>query len=71
MTNTKLLRSKIEDSGIKIAHIARKLELSRVGLYNKLNNKSEFTAREIDGLSYLLRLTRDERDDIFFAKKVN
>lgn len=71
MTNTDLLREKITESGMTITHIARAIGITREGFYNKLNNKTEFNAPEIEGLKNLLRLTREERDNIFFAKIVN
>ena len=43
------------------------MNLSRAGLYNKINGKSEFYASEIQKLSKLLKLDTDEREDIFFA----
>ncbi len=47
MTNTELLRKRIDQSGYKMSFIAQKLKLSYQGLLNKINNKSEFKASEI------------------------
>lgn len=71
MTNTDLLREKITESGMTITYIARALGITREGFYNKLSGKTEFNAPEIEELKNLLRLTREERDNIFFAKIVN
>lgn len=70
MTDTELLYEKIKQSGLKICFIAWKLGLSRQGFYNKVNNKSEFNAKEIQLLYSLLGLTEKERIKIFFAKNV-
>ena len=67
MTNTVLLRTKIEQSGYKLRFIAGKLGLTYQGLLNKLNNHSEFRANEIQALYNLLGLTEKERVAIFFA----
>lgn len=67
MTNTKLLREKIDQSGYKLRYIARKVGITYQGLLNKINNRSEFRANEIQALYDLLDLTEKERVDIFFA----
>ena len=67
MTNVLALRDELNRSGISVSFIARKMGLSREGLYNKLNNQTEFKASEIVALSEILNLPRDKRDEIFFA----
>lgn len=67
MTNTELLREKIENSGYKLQFIAKSLGLTYQGLLNKINNRSEFRASEIQALYNLLGLTEKERVAIFFA----
>ncbi|MCI7631615.1 MAG: helix-turn-helix transcriptional regulator [Oscillospiraceae bacterium] len=69
MTDTELLRKKIKQSGYKIQFIAKKLGISYQGLLNKINNKSEFRAKEIQILHDLLNLTEDERVAIFFTRE--
>lgn len=71
MTNVETLKAKIEASGITIAFLARKLGISREGLYLKLNGTTEFKASEIATLSETLHLPPDQRDAIFFAQTVN
>lgn len=71
MTNSILLNYKIKSSGYRHGFLAEKLGLSRTGLYNKINNKSEFLASEIQTLSEILNLSPDERQAIFFAKEVD
>ena len=70
MTNTKLLREKIEQSGYKLRFIAEKIGITYQGLLNKINNRSEFRANEIQALYDLLGLTEEERVAIFFASQV-
>ena len=67
LINSEILCQKISDSGMTITYIANKIGISREGLYNKLNNETEFKASEIAALKKLLRLSVKERDTIFFA----
>jgi hypothetical protein len=69
MTNTKLLRERIERSGYKYTMLAEKLDLTYQGFLNKIENNREFKASEIEALRILLGLTDEERDEIFFVKK--
>lgn len=69
MTNTELLRAKIEQSGYKMRFIACKVGITYQALLNKINNQSEFRAKEIQALYNLLHLTEEERVAIFFAEK--
>lgn len=71
MVNIELLKKTIEDRGITIVRLAQKSNIERATLYNRLNNKGEFTASEIVGLSDALMLTKNERDDIFLVESVN
>lgn len=70
MTETKLLKEKIDQSGYKLKFIAKKVGLTYQGLLNKINNHSEFRASEIQKLSEILSLTKDEQISIFFTQKV-
>lgn len=67
MTNTDLLKAKIESSGYKLKYIASKIGLSYQGFLNKIQNKTDFTAPEIKGLRELLCIPADEAEKIFFA----
>ena len=42
MTNTELLREKIDQSGYKLRFIAKKIGITYQGLLNKINNRSEW-----------------------------
>ena len=62
MTNTTLLRQKIDESGYKLQFLAEKC-----GFMKKVNNETEFKASEIKVLKELLKLTNEEANKIFFA----
>lgn len=68
MTDTLLLQEKIEQSGYKKIYIAARLGITLQGFLNKINNKTEFKAKEIQILYNLLNLTESERERIFFAE---
>lgn len=67
MTDTKLLRDKIEESGYKLRFIATKLGITYQGLLKKMSNETEFKASEIQALYVLLNLNEEEREAIFFC----
>ena len=70
MTNTKLLKKAIKDAGIKILAIMEALEIkSYETIRRKINNKASFTAGEIQILCELLHLTKEQREQIFFASE--
>lgn len=71
MTNDYLLNEKIKKSGYRFGFLANQLNLSRTGLYNKINGKTEFLASEIQSLSDILNLDIHERENIFFNKEVD
>ena len=66
MTDEKALRDKIEKSGYKLRFIAKKIGMSYQSLLNKMSNKSDFRATEIQALCSLLNISVSERDLIFF-----
>lgn len=68
MTNTPLLEEYIKKSGYKKSFLAQALGISRYSFTLKCNNKSEFTASEIDILCKLLNIGVKDRMAIFFAK---
>ena len=71
MTDCARLKEKISNSGISITFLADKCKVSREYFYRKLNGKVEFKQSEILVIQDILRLTQAERNDIFFAKKVD
>ena len=71
MTDTGLLKVKIEESGYKLQFIAERCNLSYQGFMNKVNNKTDFTAPEIKILRDLLKMSPTEMEVIFFAVDVD
>lgn len=70
MTNTSLLRKKIDESGYKLRFIASKLGITYQGFLKKINNETEFKASEMQILIELLNLTDAEFEQIFFTLNV-
>ena len=70
MTNTELLKKKIDESGYKIAFLAEKTGITPQCFYKKLKDGSEWTYSQVKILSNLLNLTKSETDRIFFNLKV-
>lgn len=69
MTNTKLLKKIIDESGLKIGFIADFVGISRQALWNKVNNSSSFNQYEIEKLCDILKITSlKTKEAIFFAK---
>lgn len=71
MTNTSLLRKKLDESGYKLRFIAKQLGITYQGFLKKINNETEFKASEIQALKEFLNLTDEERDKIFFTLYVD
>lgn len=72
MTNTKLVKEIISQSGLKLQFIADKLNISRYALSLKIDNKSEFKSSEISTLCKLLGIkSLKQKEKIFFAKQVD
>lgn len=71
MTNSCLLRAKIDERGYKLRFVAGKLGITYRGLLKKITNETQFKATEIQILKELLNLTNEERDKIFFALDVD
>ncbi len=68
MTNTEKLNKRIEQSGLKKAHIAKSLGMAVSTLSRKISNKMDFKASEIDALCDVLGIeSLEEKEAIFFA----
>ena len=68
MTNTKLLREKIDASGLKLSYIASQLWISPKALTMKIENQTQFKAAEIKRLSEILGIeTAEEQEQIFLS----
>ena len=70
MTNTTLLKKKIDSSGYKVIFLAEKVGLTPQGFYKKLKDGSEWTFSQVMILKDLLHLTNEEVDSIKKKKKV-
>ena len=69
MTNTDLLKDKIDKSGLKISFIADFIGISRQLLWKKVNNLTPFNQYEIDKMCDVLRITSlRQKESIFFAR---
>lgn len=64
MANIELLKEKMSDSGMTVSAIADKSGILRETLYNRMKS-GNFYASEIVALTRTLRLSRNERDEIF------
>lgn len=69
MTDSMLLKERINLSGYKLGYIAEQLGISRYSLYQKVGNKREFSISEMLKLCEILNIEKEERDEIFFAQK--
>ena len=71
MTNTALLKKKIQERGVKLGFLAERLNTSYHWLKQKIENKRDFKAWEIIAMCEALEITDiSERDRIFFAQNV-
>ena len=71
IVNSDALKKFIQDKGISLNYIAKKLGITYCALYNKLNNKSEFKASEINKISVILNEPFSNLEHLFFANKVD
>lgn len=69
--NLKYLNEKIKESRISITAFAEWLGISRQSFYQKINGKYEFKSSEVATLCRILRLSEDEKQEIFFADAVD
>ena len=67
MTNSLELELQIKRVGISKKELAKKLGISEMSLFNKIKNEKEFKASEIVALTKVLKLTQEQRNNIFFA----
>ena len=68
MTDTELLKNIIAKSGLKLDYLAKKCDISRQSLTNKIMNRNLFTAKEIDILCKELKIVNlIEKEHVFFA----
>lgn len=65
--NLELLRQKIDDSNIKKGALKEAIGCTYSTLSRKIDGKSDFTVKEMEKIVLLLRLTKSEKDKIFFG----
>lgn len=71
MLNVNKFKAKVVERGFKIPEVAKKVGINASTMYRKLNTKgSTFTVREVQELSKVLNLNRDEFMSIFFDEGV-
>ncbi|MDR2728655.1 MAG: hypothetical protein LBB56_05935 [Chitinispirillales bacterium] len=70
MPDIGLLKRAIDESGFKQQYIAKRLGISHYSLINKLKNKTEFLANEVQLLCSLLAIDNCYRGAIFFDESV-
>ena len=63
MTDTELLKEKIEKSGYRFNWIAKNLNLTPYGLIKKVNGETEFKATVIVKFKEILKMTTFKRKD--------
>ena len=66
LTDTDSLKMLIKESGIKLDALCKACGVTYATLRSKINNESQFTAKEISIISTVLGMTSDQRDSIFF-----
>lgn len=63
--NLQLLQERIKDSGITKVALARKLDLTTRGLWDKLNGKYNFSLADAERLTDILHLSDSDAREIF------
>lgn len=69
MTNTQLFKSYLVLRDITIQELSELVDIPVSTLSNKINNKNDFKAPEIDAIAEKLGLTQDQIMKVFFAKE--
>ncbi len=70
MVNISKLKGKVVERNLTITGLAKEAGIPRVTLYRRFLSSEEFTVGEVDKISQVLRLNRDEINEIFFANEV-
>ncbi len=69
MTNTQLFKSYLVLRGFTIQDLSELVDIPVSTLSNKINNKNDFKAPEIDAIAEKLGLTQEQIMEVFFAKE--
>lgn len=70
MFNRRLFEQKVTDSSVTMDELAWKMGINAATLYRKKTGISDFTRAEIQRISAILSLSRDEVVAIFFAEEL-
>lgn len=70
MVNTDKLKGKMRENRYTIKTLAKAINLSNTGLFNKIHGKKEFLCSELQSIKKVLNLTEDDFESIFFAQSV-
>ena len=71
MTDSLELDYAIKKAGLDRQKVAGLLGISQMAFFNKIHNRTEFKASEIEALKQALNLSNEQRDKIFFAHSVD
>ena len=64
--NANLLRGAIAVAGMNVEAVAKKMNISHMAFYNKLNGATEFNRAEMSSIKKILKLNNTEFIKIFF-----
>lgn len=70
MFNPNKFKAKLVENGLNVSEMAEKLGMDGTSLYRRISNGNTFTVGEVDSITNILGLTRDEVNAIFFASDV-
>lgn len=68
MVNKHLLKSEIIKKDLTFNNLCKLLKITRQTFYNKINNKTNFSIKEMYMLKKILNLTDTEFIDIFIGR---
>lgn len=69
MTNRLELEIAMKRAGLNQQELADAIGISKMALYNKINNVTEFKAGEIKSITAVLDLDNDHMHQIFFCEE--
>ena len=67
MFNQNLLKAKLLEKGVSVLELCNKLGICEATFYRKLMRDGDFSRFEIEAITKALKLSKVERDNIFFA----
>ena len=67
MTNCDALEKIIDDSGYTMQFLAKQLNITPQGFYNKRKGIREFTVEEMLKLCEILKISKSKREEIFLS----